>query len=261
MKFGMPTLLECPDLPATVRTTAAYGLDFLEVNLSFPRYRSDVLNAGAMNALREAYGIFYTFHADEGMNPLDADDRVAECYTRIAEEDIHLAVAVGAPLINMHLLPGVYVTLPEGRVWMNDRYREEYLEKVRRFIRRCETAIGDAPLKICIENTDICPFTDSQRAALALFLGSPVFALTLDVGHECCMQNRNMDIYRAHPEKLYHMHLHDADGKRAHLPLGEGKADLAAALDLRPPTCLIEVKTLGGLRKSLDYLQTYKYRK
>ena len=57
------------------------------------------------------------------------------------------------------------------------------------------------------------------------------------------------------------MHFHDSDGKHPHLPLGEGKIDLAAKLAMLKPdsTCLVEVKTIDGLEKSVKYLREKKY--
>ena len=54
------------------------------------------------------------------------------------------------------------------------------------------------------------------------------------------------------------MHLHDSDGKHAHLPLGEGRVNIKNQLDLlgENKTCLIEVKTVDGLKKSIKYLET-----
>ncbi|MCQ2414333.1 MAG: sugar phosphate isomerase/epimerase [Clostridia bacterium] len=256
MKFGMPTLIECPDLPTCVREAASRGLDFLEVNLSFPQYRSNVLDPEAMRLLGEEYGIFYTFHADEQLNPFDFDDRVSDCYMRIMADDIAFAKEVGAPVINLHLLTGVYVTLTDRKVYLNDVYREDYLKKVQKFIRICEEAIGNSDLKICIENVDTCPFTESQREALRYFLASPVFALTMDVGHETCLGGKNLDIYCADWSRRIHMHLHDSDGKRAHLALGDGIVKLDEVLfEPLPKTCLIEVKTLEGLDKSIETLK------
>ena len=38
MKFGMPTLVECNDIYDTMELCSECGLDFIEINLSFPQY-------------------------------------------------------------------------------------------------------------------------------------------------------------------------------------------------------------------------------
>ena len=258
MKFGMPTLIEYRDIGEHVSAAHARGLDFIEINLSFPKYHSHTLPADALNGYRAQDGVFFTFHVDEQLNPVDFDERVSAAYFRVMRDDIRLALAVRAPVINMHLQTGVYVTLTGGKVYLTDVYRDEYLSRVRAFIAMCEEEIGAAPLRICIENTDNCPFTAAERAAIELFMASPVFALTMDTGHECCLGRQNMDIYRTYAERRIHMHLHDSDGRRAHLALGDGILPVGELLREPPPppeTCLIEVKTVEGLDRSIAYLK------
>ncbi len=120
----------------------------------------------------------------------------------------------------------------------------------------CEEEIGDSNLKIAIENVDTNPFTASQLEALGLFMASPVFALTLDTGHEHCLNHADTAVFARYPDKLVHMHLHDAVGTKCHLPLGTGEVNIKGKLAaLRGDTCLIEVKTVAGLESSVDYLK------
>ena len=258
MKYGMPTLVECKDITECVEVAALCGLDFVEINMSFPNYQPTTLDVGKLRALSEKTGVFYTIHADESLNPFDFNPAVSECYFKCMAECIDFALALDIPLINMHLLKGVYVTLPDKVILLNDVYREEYISRVKSFILMCEEKIGSSALKIAIENVDSNPFTESQKEALKLFMKSPVFALTLDTGHDDCLEGKDRFIYNEHPEKLIHMHLHDSDGKHAHLPLGEGRVNIKNQLDLlgENKTCLIEVKTVDGLKKSIKYLET-----
>ncbi len=256
MKFGMPTLLEYTTLADCVAAAERFGLDFVEVNLSFPGYTAEDLKVEDLNSLAEKHGIFYTFHADEGLNPFDFTPSVSECYFNVMRKTIRLAKGVGAKIVNMHLQKGVYVTLPSGVVLLTDAYYSDYIQRVRDFIKMCEEEIGDAPLKIAIENVDSNPFTKSQISALELFMQSRVFALTLDTGHELCLNFADAHVFEKYPDKLSHMHLHDAKGKSAHLPFGEGEVDIEKKLELaKDITCLIEVKTVAGLDLSLRYLE------
>ena len=257
MKFGMPTLLEYNTLEDCVAAAEKFGLDFVEVNLSFPACNAEELDAKRLNELAKRHGIFYTFHADESLNPFDFTKSVSECYFEIMRKTVRLAVAVNAPVINMHLLKGVYVTLPGRVVLLTDEYRDAYMTRVREFIAVCEEAVGDSGVKICIENVDSNAFTTSQTAALELFMKSPVFALTLDVGHDACLGGVDRHVFEKYPDRLLHMHLHDSNGKSAHLALGSGSVDIAEKLDMLggDKTCLIEVKTIAGLEESLCYLK------
>ena len=256
MKFGMPALVECDSIVECVRVAKENSLDFVEINMSFPQYIPANSDVSLYNKLASENGIFYTVHADEQLNPFDFNEEVSKCYFNVMAECIDFAVAIGAPVINMHLLKGVYVTLPDKVILLTDVYKSEYLSRVKDFISMCEERIGNAPLKIAIENVDSNPFTESQICALEYFMKSGVFGLTLDVGHDDCLLGRDRAVFEKYRDKLVHLHLHDSDGKHAHLPLGEGRVDIKSKLAMldEAGTCLIEVKTVSGLSKSVEYL-------
>ena len=157
----------------------------------------------------------------------------------------------------MHLIKGVYVTLPGQVILLSDVYFENYKEKARQFIKMCEEEIGNADLKIAIENVDSNQFTESQLSILPMFMQSPVFGLTLDTGHELCLGFADSHVFEEYPDKLVHMHLHDARGKSAHLPLGTADVAVCEKLSRLPKdkTCLVEVKTIAGLEESMEYLR------
>ena len=257
MKYGMPTLVECKDIYECVDVARANGLDFIEINMSFPQYQPHSLNVDELKRLARDNSIFYTIHADEQLNPFDFNATVSECYFENMREAIRIALDLDIPVINMHLLKGVYVTLPGKVIFLTDVYLDEYLERVKDFISMCQKEIGNSPLKIAIENVDSNPFTSSQVKALEYFMQSPVFALTLDVGHMECLNKKDEYVFECYSEKLVHLHLHDSDGISAHLPLGEGRVDVLNNIErLRNGcTCLIEVKTIAGLKTSIDYLK------
>lgn len=256
MKFGMPTLVECEGIGECCRVASECGLDFVEINMSFPQYQAENLDISELTSLSERYGISYTIHADEQMNPFDFNARVSECYFEVMRDTIRTARKISARVINLHLMKGVYVTLPGRVILLTDVYFDEYLTRVKKFIEMCEEEIGDSGIKIAIENVDTNPFTDSQLRALEYFFKSPVFALTLDTGHEDCLGYRDTHVFEKYPDKKIHMHLHDSDGKKPHLALGDGKLDILGKLsDFSGETCLIEVKTVAGLRASVEYLK------
>lgn len=260
MKFGMPALVECADIYECVDLCAKCGLDFVEMNSSFPQYIPERLDVDRLNRLKDETGVFYTMHADEQMNPFDFNASVSKCYFDEMRKTIRFGVAVGMPIINLHLLKGVYVTLPEKVVLLTDVYKDEYMARVREFVAMCEEEVGSSGLKISIENVDTNPFTTSQLEALELFMASPAFSLTLDVGHEMCLGYKDSFVFDKYPEKLSHMHLHDCDGKKPHLALGDGIMNIKEKLAKLPKnsTCVIEVKTIAGLKKSVDYMKNNK---
>ena len=260
MKFGMPTLVECGDIYECIDVAKANGLDFVEINMSFPQYLPDAMSIEELRAVMREKNVFFTVHADEQLNPFDFNKDVSDCYFEVMRKSIRFALMLDIPVINMHLLRGVYVTLPGKVILLTDVYADAYFKRVREFISMCEEEIGDKSLKICIENVDTNPFTESQLSALELFMESDVFALTLDVGHEICLGMKDSHVFKKYPEKLFHMHLHDADGKKPHLALGDGIIDVEEKIkSFGGGTCLVEVKTIEGLEKSAIYLKEKGY--
>lgn len=256
MKFGMPNLVECASLRECAELAKSNSLDFIEINMSFPEFtpwRFDIDNA---KKIANEYGLFYTIHVDEALNPFDFNKSVSECYFNVMRDTIRTARKIGARILNLHLQKGIYVTLPEKVILLTDVYGEEYLSMVKDFIAMCEEEIADSGIKIAIENVDSNPFSTSQLKALELFMKSDAFCLTLDTGHECKLNFKDAHVYDKYPEKLMHMHLHDCKGGSPHIPLGTGEVDIDKKLSQhRGRTTLIEVKTIAGLIESVKYLK------
>ena len=261
MKFGMPTLVECNDIYDTMELCSKCGLDFIEINLSFPQYLPSNLDTKKISEEASCRGISFTIHADEMLNPFDFNEPVSRAYFEVFRDTIRFAKEISATVINLHLLKGVYVTLPERVILLTDVYFDEYEKRVREFVKMCEDEIGDADLKICIENVDSNSFTESQLKVLPIFLDSKCFGLTLDTGHEWALKFADRAVYDKYPERVCHMHLHDAVGKSPHLPLGTGEVDVFGKLkgSKNAATCLVEVKTIAGLKTSVEFLKKNGY--
>ena len=71
MKFGMPTLIELETIEDCAKLCQKLNLDFIEINMSFPQYQVDSLVIDELMELKRRYGIEYTIHADEQLNPFD----------------------------------------------------------------------------------------------------------------------------------------------------------------------------------------------
>ena len=162
MKFGMPTLVECKDLEDCAKIAASHGLDFIEINFSFPQYQPINLTAYEAKRISKEYGIGYTIHADEMLNPFDFNPLVREAYWNVMKETISFAKELSIPIINMHLQRGVYVTLPDKVILLTDVYYSIYESIVKSFIEMCENEIAESKVKIAIENIDNNIFTKSQ---------------------------------------------------------------------------------------------------
>ncbi|MDL2317493.1 GNAT family N-acetyltransferase [Eubacteriales bacterium OttesenSCG-928-A19] len=253
--LGMPTLLEVPDALACAKVCAELGLSFVELNMNLPAYQPGGIDESHMELARARHGVSFTLHLDERFDPCDLNPYVREAYLRTATDAIALAKRHAMPVVNMHFSPGVYFSLPDRQVYLYEAYGDPFLESLRRFRGLCEEAVGDSEICISVENCD--GFPAFVREGIAFLLESPVFGLTLDIGHNYCANGADETFYAEHADRVHHLHIHDAAGGKCHLPLGEGTLDIRAALEMaraRRARAVIEVKNLSGLRRSMEGL-------
>ena len=259
MDFGMPFLLETQTIEDAAALCRELGLSFVELNLNFPQCGLGHMSAGRLNALKRKYGVYFTIHLDENLNVCDFNPLVSGAYLQTVRDCVRLGLAIGAPIINMHLHKGIYITLPDRRTYLFAQYEREYTQGILSLIRLCEGVIGGGPLLVAVENTD--GFAAHEKTAVERLLQSPVFALTLDVGHSHAVGDIDLPFYGRHEGKLRHFHLHDASGKSNHLPLGTGQVDLPARLARARRTGargVLETKTIGALKASILWLSQFR---
>lgn len=254
--YGMPTLIETCAIEDCAKLCADLGLGFIELNMNLPQYQLDKIDVAYFKSIADEYGIYYTIHLDENLNVCDFNCCVAEAYTKTVADTIKFAKMLDIKVLNMHMAKGVYFTLPDRKVLLFSEYKEHYLKSIIDFRYMCENAIGDADIRICIENCD--GYEDFQKEAIELLLESEVFALTFDVGHNHGIGGADEDFIMKHKERLSHIHLHDAEGKKNHLTLGTGELYIKKHINLaKEQNCriVLETKTVNGLKQSVEWLK------
>lgn len=259
--FGMPTLIELGSTEEAAALCRRLGLKFIELNMSFPQYQPEKMDTAALKKLKAEQDIFYTLHIDESLDPCSVNPGVARVYTQTALSTVALAKELEIPTLNMHLLRGIYVTLPDRRTYVYAENESFYLDGMRRFRDKVTEAVGSSPVRFCIENTDgyDLPFL---RRAVDLLLESPAFMLTFDIGHDHAINNIDEPFIMARGERLTHMHMHDAAGTRVHQALGDGEMDIPRFLALAEAhNCrvVLETKTVHALEKSVAWLKERGY--
>ena len=256
--YGMPTLIETSTLEECAKLCAELGLDFIELNMNMPQYQLDKIDVEYFKRVADKYSIYYTIHLDENLNVSDFNSYVAQAYTKTVADTIEIAKQLGVRVINMHMARGVYFTLPDRKVYLFSEYKEQYLKSIVAFRNMCENAIGDANIKICIDNCD--GYEDFQKEAVELLLESDVFALTFDVGHNHGIGGTDEEFIMKHKDRLHHIHLHDAKGKKNHLALGTGEINIEKYISLADDhncRAVLETKTIDGLKQSVEWLKGF----
>lgn len=254
--YGMPTLIETSALEECAKLCAELELDFIELNMNMPQYQLDKIEVDYFKNIADKYGIYYTIHLDENLNVGDFNSYVAEAYLKTVVDTIEITKQLGVRVVNMHMARGVYFTLPDRKVYLFSEYKEQYLKSIVAFRNMCENAIGDADIKICIENCD--GYEDFQKEAIETLLESKVFALTFDVGHNHGIGGTDEEFVMKHKNRLHHIHLHDAEGTKNHLALGTGEMNIEKYINLaNEHNCraVLETKTIDGLKQSVEWLK------
>ena len=270
LEFGMPTLIENRTLEDNISLCNEMGLSFIELNMNFPEYQIDKMeNIDWFYKKADEAGIYYTIHLDENLNVADFNPLVRAAYLEtvhrtieVAKHFVELKNKYGKreqPLIiNMHMHHGIYITLPDKKVQMNERDFDVYMEYFLFFIKACEEWIGDSDIRIAIENTS--GFREYEKSAIERMLKSDCFVMTWDIGHSKATGETDVPYILSHKEKLSHFHIHDGSETppKNHLALGDGEIDLMDRLNVAKACnarCVLETKTIKALRKSVEWLK------
>jgi sugar phosphate isomerase/epimerase len=256
MHFGMQPLVEYSSLEQSLSLCAELGLDFIELNMNLPEYQLDQIDVTNVKQLFQYYGKYPTIHLDDNLNVCDFNSAVSNAYFDTVLKTITLAKDLNAPIINMHMADGVYFTLPDKKVYLFEKHKQKYHDRLQQFRDACAMEIGDSKILICIENCGI--YHVFQQESIDFLLGSSCFALTYDIGHDFCIGNGNQTFIMNRAERLKHLHLHDAEEMRNHLPLGTGAIDIVEKIALAKKIncrCVLETKTADALRQSVKYLR------
>ncbi len=259
MHYGMPALIEMPKIEDCAKLCNELNLQFVEFNMNLPEYQPDRIDIGEISQAMNRYGIYSTIHLDEIFNPFDLNGIIADAYLDIFSRTANIAKELGTPSINMHMLYGIYFTMPDSKIYLYNTYRDEYLMRVKAFSDLVREKLRGTDTLVCVENCD--GYMDFQKEAIELLLENPHFALTFDIGHSHAAGGVDEQFILSHKNRLRHFHIHDALGTKNHKTLGTGEIDLNKYLRLAEETnsrAVLETKTIEALRESVNWLRIHK---
>lgn len=251
--LGMPTLVELNTLEDNIKLCKELKLDFIELNMNLPQFQIDKIDVNRLLDAKKNYNIFFTFHLPEEIDIASFNSRIKQAYLDITKETIEIAKEIESPIINMHMNLGVYFTMPDYKIYLYEKYFEDYLRSIREFGDLVDNWTDKTNIKVAIENTGVYKI-EYITEAITKLLEKKSFALTWDIGHDYSAGEADKEYIANNIHKLRHMHIHDAIGKSNHLPLFSGDINIEERLDMAIRTsssCVIETKTIEGLRRSV----------
>ena len=126
MKIGMPALVEYNTLNELVELCLKLKLDFIELNMNLPYNFIENIEPEELIKIKNDTNIEFTMHM-----PDDADlgtfyDSVRKGYVELFSNTIDWAEESGVKLLNMHIIEGTKMTLPDKKVYIYEQYSEEF---------------------------------------------------------------------------------------------------------------------------------------
>ncbi len=254
----MPTLIEFRDIHENIRLCKELNLDFIELNMNLPICLPESMPANEIMRLKKLYGIDFTIHLPEEIDLSSFHLPIRRGHIERCKETIEWAHAAEIKTLNMHLNNGIYFTLPQQRVWINEQYEAKYLELLLDSFAELYDLSNKLSVKLCIENA--CNFNVSfiKRALNMLSSTFDNFYLTWDVGHDAKVNYAEQPLILSHAKQVRHMHLHDFNGKSDHQPLFTGVVPLENRLKFASEhdlSIVVEVKTSFALKESIYKLR------
>jgi len=254
--FGMPALIGFEDIRSNLELCRELGLDFLELNMNLPYSFPENVNFRDLRTAAKE-GMRFSMHLHDELDLGSLHSSVRNGHLARCEEALRWGAKNNVFLLNLHLNPGVYFTLPDRKIWVYERYLEEHLESLNASFDRLSSMAEGLGIRICLENTGHFSLPFMRKAAGSLLEFSPI-GLCWDIGHDARSGWKEEDFMLSNLDKVWHMHFHDFDGKSDHQLPFTGNIDCPRFLGLaeeREMSVLIEVKTEGALREAVKAMR------
>ncbi len=258
IKFGMPTLIEKNSIMDNVLLCKELGLSFIELNMNLPYCMPENISSKELLAIKEEYGVEFTLHFPEDIDFGCFYDEVRQANIRLFESIALWGSKFGVEVINIHLNPGVYFTLPDEKVFVYEKNKELFIEKFMDSLIKIRDISMPLGINVCIENMKVHQFVEETFKRL---FNVPNIYFTWDVGHDAMSGYRMEEIFKRYPQKVKHMHLHDYNGISDHQVLFDGDIPIKDRIKFAEDndlTVVIETKTVLSLRESISRLKNFK---
>ena len=252
----MPALVEYTSLNQLLELCMKLKLSFIELNMNLPYNFIQKLPPNELKKITRDTNIKFTMHMPDEADIGSFYESVRAGYVQLFSDTIEWAKEAGVQLLNMHIIEGSKMTLPDKKIYIYDKYSEEFTNN---FIKSIKTLSNKAQKNnVILAIANLSNFGNKYiQDALDIALTYPKIKLTWDTGHDAVSNFKDQIYLMENREHIAHMHLHDAKGSHDHQVLFEGELDIKKLLNFAQSMnikTLIEVKTEEALIKSIDNL-------
>lgn len=256
-KLGMPALVECESLDELVTLCLQLKLDFIELNMNLPYNFIENIDPKILKKIREETGIEFTMHMPDEADLGSFYKSVRNGYVDLFLDTLDWSVQAGVKLLNLHIIEGAKMTLPDKKVYMYAKYSQEYLENFIKSIETLSKKAKEHDIILAIENSHNFGKDYIQRV-LDRATQYPNIELTWDTGHDAVSGFTDREYLMKNIGKICHMHFHDAKGENDHQIPFEGELNIEELINFareKQIRMLIEVKSKDALKKSVEVLR------
>lgn len=255
MKLGMPSLIGFDDFRQNIELCRKLDLDFIELNLNLPYCDPDKIISFVHNNSGIMKNIGITLHLPEEIDIANHHKAIRDGFIKFIKETLDIAGELNASILNLHIQPGIYFTLPDRKEWINEKYSGNFIKIFADSLAELDEYAKTSNGRLCFENTKINNYTLDCFREVRKY---DSLYYTWDVGHDASSGFQFSKFLNGDISRVAHMHLHDFDGAKDHNPLYSGKIDidkhlrLAAASDI---SVVIEVKSGEALAESIKRIR------
>ena len=256
MMLGMPALVEYTSLNQLLELCMKLKLSFIELNMNLPYNFIQKLPPNELKKITRDTNIKFTMHMPDEADIGSLYESVRAGYEQLFSDTIEWAKEAGVQLLNMHIIEGSKMTLPDKKIYIYDKYSEEFTNNFIKSIKTLSNKAQKNNIILAIENSS--NFGNKYiQDALDIALTYPKIKLTWDTGHDAVSNFKDQIYLMENREHIAHMHLHDAKGSHDHQVLFEGELNIKELLNFAQSVnikTLIEIKTEEALIKSINNL-------
>jgi len=255
--LGIPTLIEIPDFQHTVALASKLKVDFIELNMNMPEFCPESLSAEKIRKVTKEKGIDFTIHMPDDTDLASFHESIREGHVKRFGETARWAAEAGAKVINLHLSPGIYFTLPDRRVWIYENYYDKFIANLKEAYAKVIKYAAQYDIMVCTENVNNFhhPFVGKAIDDLCQL---DHFYLTWDIGHDARAGFEEQKVLLRHRGRIKHMHLHDYNGMSDHQIPFTGELDIEGMLRFAQKhrcSVLIETKTASSVTQSVKVVR------